>query len=661
LERSYRADIDGLRAVAVTAVVAFHAFPGLAPGGFVGVDVFFVISGYLISGILLESLERGTFSFRGFYARRIRRIFPALLVVLAVFLAFGWFALTPDEYRRLARHSSAAAGFVLNFVLAREAGYFDVAAALKPLLHLWSLAIEEQFYIVWPLVLYLGWKRRRALPWAIGALFAISFAANVLLVGRRPESAFFLPLPRFWELLAGSLLAWAELRGRVTPSRTLANVLSAAGVVLLAAAFELLDGARAFPGWWALLPVAGTVLLLAAGARAWPNELLALRGPVAIGLVSYPLYLWHWPLLSLATMIGLGRVSLGMRLGLVTLSGLLAWATYALVEKPIRFGARGRPRLWDLRTAGCAAAMCGVAACALWVASQRGFPSRFPNTVAVTEHAREIRKDRVDPGCERFVAVPERAFDYCRYQPGTGGEIVAILGDSHGRSIFPGLAEKLAGQGIGTLLLASTLCPPLDGTTVGVTDDRRNECARQTEQELAVVEAKPEIRRVVISTRGPLYITGSGFGVVDQQQRPTRIVSLAVDAAGGEPPDSLVAFREGLRRTAQRLTRSGRQVSYLLEVPELGFQPVGCVERPHWIRPAQGCEVTRRDVDERQSAYRAMVRELESQAPGFTVLDPFPLLCDSLRCRAADGETLLYEDDDHLSIAGSRLLAARLF
>src|SRR3954462_920038 len=204
---AYRPDVDGLRAVAVLAVLAYHAFPSVLPGGFAGVDVFFVISGYLITGIIIEDLARERFTYANFYWRRIRRIFPALILVLVTCLALGWLVLLPDEYAQLGKHVAAGAGFVSNIALWREAGYFDSAAELKPLLHLWSLGVEEQYYLVWPLFLFLFKKQSNRMLWMILGIGALSFILNILMVSRYPTAAFYLPVTRFWELLAGSLLA----------------------------------------------------------------------------------------------------------------------------------------------------------------------------------------------------------------------------------------------------------------------------------------------------------------------------------------------------------------------------------------------------------------------------------------------------------------------
>lgn len=267
---SYRADVDGLRALAVIAVVLFHAYRRQVTGGFIGVDVFFVISGYLISGIIWNALDSGAFSFTGFYARRIRRLFPALIPVLLASLAYGWFVLLPSDYAALGLDAAGGAGFVSNILLWQEAGYFDRAAALKPLLHLWSLGVEEQFYMVWPLALWLLHRAGLNRVIFLTAVIVSSFVASVMLVRHDPAGNFFLPMTRFWEFAAGALLA---LPGSDVSMRLprVANWASASGLVLILASAVLLDEQMPFPGWLAVPAVAGTVLIVGTGPRAWLN------------------------------------------------------------------------------------------------------------------------------------------------------------------------------------------------------------------------------------------------------------------------------------------------------------------------------------------------------------------------------------------------------
>jgi peptidoglycan/LPS O-acetylase OafA/YrhL len=358
----YRPDIDGLRALAVLAVVAFHAFPNWAKGGFIGVDIFFVISGYLISTILFENLENGTFSFSEFYSRRIKRIFPALLLVLIACFAIGWFALLADEYKQLGKHIAAGAGFISNFILWNEAGYFDNSAETKPLLHLWSLGIEEQFYIVWPLFLWFAWKSKFNLLTITIVVAVATFILNLKGVKQDMVATFYSPQTRFWELLSGSLLAWFTLykkdafsnikskidiwlslivysEKREGDGKTLANLLSFVGLCLLLYGFWRINKELSFPGKWALVPVLGAALIITAGSKAWVNrKILSNKVAVWFGLISFPLYLWHWPILSFARIVESEVPSRNIRIAAVVLSTALAWLTYKLVERPLRFG-----------------------------------------------------------------------------------------------------------------------------------------------------------------------------------------------------------------------------------------------------------------------------------------------------------------------------------
>ena len=364
-ENKYRPDIDGLRAIAVIAVVAFHGFPDLITGGFIGVDIFFVISGYLISTIIFEGLYKGDFYFLDFYARRIRRIFPALLLVLVMVFVFGWFELSSDEYKQLGKHIAAGAGFVSNLAYWSEAGYFDNLSETKPLLHLWSLGIEEQFYIFWPLLLWVFWKRNFNFLTTALILTIASFALNAKGVRQDSVAAFYSPHSRFWELSCGSLLAWLALYKKqksenitniadrflflLTPQDqnkgSLANIFSFAGLFLVAYGFGVIDKTSSFPGKLALIPVAGAALIIAAGNNAWFNRIiLSNKVAVWLGLISFPLYLWHWPLLSFARIIEGDIPSPESRLAIILLSILLAWLTYKFVELPLRFGDRRKSK-----------------------------------------------------------------------------------------------------------------------------------------------------------------------------------------------------------------------------------------------------------------------------------------------------------------------------
>jgi peptidoglycan/LPS O-acetylase OafA/YrhL len=451
LSDRYRPDIDGLRAIAVLLVVNFHAFPEAMPGGFIGVDIFFVISGFLITGIVTRELASDRFSLLHFYDRRIRRIFPALLVVLLAVLVLGFLWMLPGPYARLSADVFASAAFAANIGLLLQSGYFDLESATKPLLHLWSLGIEEQFYLVWPPILMLAVRFRIGLLGVAAAIGLASFVFNIALIGENPVATFYLPFTRAWELLAGAALACAWDRIPQDPSS--GNWRAGLGLVLIVIAAALLDPHRAFPGWWAVLPVAGGALLLSAPSAWGVRHLLASPPMVRIGLISYPLYLWHWPLLVFAAIIKFAPLTLLESQLVVLASALLAWATYRFVEIPLRFG---RPSRFTL--AGLCATMVLVAIAGGIVVDHGGLASRLPPEIRDMAEVRpESAKWRVhtcllDLGHE--TAFADDCVDRDR-RP-----LVLVWGDSTAGALMPGLRKAQETRAFGVAQLTSSSCIP---------------------------------------------------------------------------------------------------------------------------------------------------------------------------------------------------------
>lgn len=487
----YRPDIDGLRAIAVSAVVIHHAFPGFFPGGFIGVDVFFVISGYLISSIILDNLARNRFSFTDFYARRIKRIFPALFLVLAFTLAYGWYILTPNEYKALGKHAVAGSIFLSNFAFWQEAGYFDASATQKPLLHLWSLAIEEQFYIFWPLILFALHRSGQSRRVWILVLLLLSLTVNLWLVRRDPTAAFFNPVGRFWEMMMGAYLAVSrptqDTVARGSDNR--AQWLSTLGIVLLALVMFKLHPERRFPGGWALVGTLATGLLIAAGPRGWFNRYVLSSKPLVwIGLISYPLYLWHWPLL-VYPFIELGEVPPARdQVGWVLLAVLLAWLTYQLVERPIRFG---QWRTWRYTTAILSAGVALSGLTGFTIYKQEGQPDRFPELLATLTSKGgppAITEGWRYHDCMLDFKVPPSHFKpFCVEQK---RPLVFLWGDSHAASLYPGFkALQDSGKysfGMGERTAA--ICPPILGV------EPRPLCRSLNDDTIRVIrETRPDI------------------------------------------------------------------------------------------------------------------------------------------------------------------------
>ena len=435
-EIRYRPDIDGLRALAVIAVILYHGYPTVLTGGFIGVDVFFVISGFLISGNIFRRIELGRFTLGDFYGRRIRRIFPALCVVLSCCLAYGFVVLLPSELALLGKDVVGGAAFVSNLLLWHEAGYFDRAAIAKPLLHLWSLGIEEQFYIVWPLAMWLLYRRRRRGPIPLLIAGGVSLALSLVIAGQSRTEDFYSPLTRLWELDAGAILAFVTLRPNDTRAALwldrkigrfiFADLASLIGLALILAAALLIDRNMVFPGGLALVPVAGALMVIAAGPAALVNRsILSTRVAVFVGLISYPLYLWHWPLISFAYIIDQGRpLKPLLVLILIAVSMLLAWLTQRFVERPLRFG--GNRARSTLLLAAC---MIVIAASGLAVWSAKGFPARYPVLPDLS-----VAKINAAIGAGVFKSTPgmrtRKVQGIVVSRLGSGGDAVLFTGDS---------------------------------------------------------------------------------------------------------------------------------------------------------------------------------------------------------------------------------------
>jgi peptidoglycan/LPS O-acetylase OafA/YrhL len=646
----YRADVDGLRAVAVLLVIGFHAFPARVQGGFIGVDVFFVISGFLIGGIIMQAVEQGSFSAAWFYGRRIRRIFPALALVLVASLAAGWFLLLTDEYMHLGKHVVGGAAFASNFVLWREAGYFDTASESKILLHLWSLGVEEQFYIVWPMVLVLSYRRRWNVAIVVAAVATSSFALNVARASSHPIDAFFLPFTRLWELLAGNLLAYVVLRKRPqdqghVDGRIASNVMAVLGIGGMAVAALALDRTRTFPGWWALAPLTSTVLVVGAGPDAWINRyVLSSRPIVFVGLVSYPLYLWHWPLLVFLRVVQAGEPSRAARLAAVTGSFLLASLTYLLLERPIRTGGRSAAK-----TAGLCVAMAVITGLGAWVFLGGGMPSRpISERNARLEEALRWRYPSDDRCVERFEVSP------CHLS--VERPEVLLLGDSHANTLYPGLTE--IDPPLGVVVVGN--CGPFDsvGLTVGRNAEkypcRGKDYVAVNER---IVDTVPSLRVVVLSAFWRRYLDG----VVENAREREQWASLTLIARRSEERD-LPRFEvavSGLARTIEFMSSRGKAVIFVRDVPDIAEELNVYCRLGRFAAPSE-CTVPRQAVDEKRTLETKLVERLQSRFPDLLVFDPLSRLCDANRCYLMRESRLLYRDHHHLSVEGSRRVGAAL-
>lgn len=476
-----RLDIDALRAVAVTLVVLFHAFPGRVPGGFVGVDVFFVISGYVITRDIVDRLRARCWSIVGFYGRRARRIIPALCVVLLFVWVVGRFELTTDEFRSLGEYMLAAATFSSNIALWQDAGYFDIGSEWKPLLHLWSLGVEEQFYLLWPLLIGVTALRRGYALVVFSALGFASLTICVLWAGHHTDAGFYLLPGRFWELMAGGALAYAHaMPGSGTWARCemrgpLAASLSVAGIALILLAASGAAGVYPYPGWRAIVPVAGTVLLIAAGPAALMNRALSRWGLVrTLGLISYPLYLWHWPLFVFARLVSAAEPSAVVRAAIAALATVLAWLTWKCVEQPYQqkaFASRSHRKAALSHIGLALSALFIVGAVGVMTSDDKLLSKTQRATIAVANYRRLKDWQHGNSACLLPVEVGAGGYAASCFG-GTARPAVVLWGDSFANHLYAGIA-KWAGHASSVVTLTASSCPPV----LDFVRDTRADCA----------------------------------------------------------------------------------------------------------------------------------------------------------------------------------------
>jgi peptidoglycan/LPS O-acetylase OafA/YrhL len=650
----YRADIDGLRAVAVLSVLGFHSFPTAVPSGFMGVDIFFVISGFLISTIILNDLIQGSFSFLDFYSRRIKRIFPALLLVLACSFVIGWFVLLPDELKELGKHITTGAGFGSNFVLLRESGYFDNLSEAKPLLHLWSLGIEEQFYFVWPFLLYLTWKSKKNFLLVIFILLLISFTLNVGRIHHHAISVFYSPQSRFWELLIGAALAglmlgkssfcfWLSSQNHAR--QTTRNVLSFCGAVLLAVGYSLLTKDKRFPGWWALLPTLGAALMIAAGSRAWLNRvLLSNRFLVWIGLISFPLYLWHWPLLSFARIMQNETPSPEIRVVALLLSAVLAWLTFVLVEKPIRHGRRHDVNSKKFNLFGFKKPT--ILMLLMLLTGLVGYNAYSRDGYRFRASFKKFVQQNNGFNWDDAAKYANAAKD----DPPNFKRDVMLIGDSHAQAIFGGFSELFKKHNTRLQLRAGAACPPFYDLTVQHIG-HEEECKDVMNGFLDEAIKDNSIKTVILTSRGPLYLTGQGFG--DGDAIFLKIKSKFVKAKSDE--DYTDVFADAMTRTLNMLTNTNKKIIFIVDAPEMGFAPELCVDvRPFKLidNKKTTCGIQKEVFDKRNASYLTIIAAQARAFPQVKFLYPSKYLCDDQFCYAKKDGIIFYRDDDHLSYEG---------
>lgn len=646
---NYRTDIDGLRAVAVLSVVLYHIGMPHFPGGYVGVDIFFVISGYLITRIVYTEACAGRFSFARFYERRARRLLPALFVMIAAGFVAAWFVSSPYDLDQYGLSATAALFFVANFHFKDAIDYFNPDAEYHPLLHTWSLAVEEQFYLIFPVLLILALRFNRV-ALVVGAVAAISLAASVQFTKVDPDIAFYLVPFRAWELMAGAAIALG-----FTPaleSRPAREAVAAAGLLMIAIAVGVFDDQTAFPGVAALLPAIGAALIIHAGGggETLVGRGLSLRPMVFVGLISYSLYLWHWPILAFLRLYQAStEITPTQALPVLVLSMIVAALSWRYVEQPFRRpGKLRRAQVFGWSAAGAAAlGLVGLAA-----HLTEGAPARTsPEYRLLAAGAQDVEPERFD--C--VARMPERP--PCRIGPAGAPADLLLLGDSHAASIVGALRWAENGQGRAFWLAAHVACPPALGITV-VGASREATCATHTEAVIRWLESgEGGVKRVLLAARWAFYFSG----ILSERNADKPFPLILEESPQPNRPDPAAnagLLRSGLERTLERLRAAGIEVYVLGAIPEIGWNVPRKLAVANWrgAAPPQAPDLSA--YDRRNGGANALLRSLSNRYDAHFV--PVGQLFCQPECALARLGRPLYVDADHLSSFGARLILGPL-
>ncbi|HEX3809435.1 MAG TPA: acyltransferase family protein [Rhizomicrobium sp.] len=643
----YRPDIDGLRAVAVVPVVLYHY--GVAPfsGGYVGVDVFFVISGFLITSLIHVEMAQGRFSIVDFYERRVRRIFPALFAVLAVSTALAFWLLFPSDLQRFGDSLLTTTIFGSNILFWSESGYFDAAASVKPLLHTWSLAVEEQFYLIFPWILFLARKAsRRALLIIVFGILVVSLGLNIWSVRTHPDFAFYWLPPRAWELMLGAVLAIGNIP--LPESKIAREALSALGLVLIAVAVFAFTVSTPFPGEAALLPCVGAALIIYAAPGTRVGALLGAGPMVWIGLLSYSLYLWHWPLLVFARYATFGDLNAWQTALLIALSVALAALSLRFVERPFRGHSSGFTRSRIFLPAGIAM----LAAIALGAAASlsNGVPQRFDaNTRAILAEADQ--RDLSNSPCFDAPIEKIRKGFFCHIGARTNAPPSFIVwGDSHAGVLEPVISNIMAARGQSGLYLARSTCVPMPGVSVS-----RSAGCNEENAAMAKAALLPSVKDVILIAHWARYAEA-----VPYRDGDARDVFIT-DTQSPEPGVAVShgVFARGLQSTVAVLAGAHKKIIIVAQVPEVAWDIPEAYARE---QARGGGPDLRTNVADYLARQKFVFEQFEIMRKkyGVTIVYPHSLLCAWGQCEVAVRGRPIYRDRHHLTPDGASLIAPLL-
>lgn len=640
-KNKFRQDINALRAWAVVSVVLYHfGVPGFS-GGFVGVDIFFVISGYLMTGIIVSGLEVGKFSVLNFYFARINRIIPALLLLCLMLLALGWFLLAPDDYEILAKHVKDTLLFVSNNTYRKESGYFDVLSHEKWLLHTWSLSVEWQFYLILPVFLYVAWlinKKRRWLFSVVFVVFLYSLVSCILKTNEAPTKAFYMIKYRYWEMLAGGLVYFLSdfLRDKI--SRGAGTVVYVASILGVLLPVFFVTSESHWPGYLALIPVLGAAafILVNRSDLAVVNN----KAVVWVGERSYSIYLWHWPAVVLLDYFQLLSSIYLVAFGVLG-SFVVAELSYRLIENPFR--KRRNSVVWVVPAIVLLASV-GVCAMALGVIKLKGLPDRVDPVVVKLA----AEKGNIDKGKSNCIYGENPAQGPLSCEYGKGEIKAVVLGDSHAIAIASAVQAALPERSGKILLWSRAACPFIKGVTAKIDQD----CNDFVSWVLENIKSVPSNVPVILIQRSSLYVMGANEGVVGTGKvKPPIYFDQPYDYPA---PEFLAQFRQHTLDTLCEVSKS-RKLYWMKPTPELKIGVPQVMARAKMRNMDKRVFVSLDEYNERSQFVFSLMNDAKKDC-GVQMLDPLPYLCDDKACYGDRDGWPVYFDDDHLSASGNKLL-----
>lgn len=640
----YNPSIDGLRGIAISLVLIFHIWPEYFSFGYVGVDIFFVLSGYLITQIIYTKLESNSFSLKEFYRNRIRRIFPALIVVLVTTLLIGYLFMFPSELGQLGKHIKSSAFFYENFRLIGEVGYWDESATLKPLLHFWSLAIEEQFYIFWPLVLILLYKIRLNIVLTLFVLFLILFTIPLIL----EIDKFYHTLSRAWELALGGLIFIISYK-----YKNIFEVLNKYKYLVYIAFFisiAISYNNTAFSTFKTFIVVFFSALLILSLSHDKSRTIFSNSVLVFIGLISFPLYLWHYVLISYTHIFGF-EIDIIIGLSLIFLSILLSYLTYRYIE------IYARAKSSYIFAFGLFIIVLIIGILGNYISKKDGLPNRNHiqiNSNFEKQFIRTYEKNNLGISLITKILGYKPRNDYIiSTSENLTKKYILVIGDSHAHTSYPGL-ESIKGN-YEMILLANSDCQPLlDGSRGTISDIE--DCKQKINSIYDFINKfENNIYKILYIARGPKPMYNFGFGNIDDGKQEYYYEEYFKNSSIEYNHTEI--HKQKLKNTFDYFNNKNIEFYFILENPELGFSPKQCLERPFGIfnnkRQKDFCKLPIKEYFDRSKEYRDYILELSKKYQNINIIDPISVFCDDKYCYAIKDGKMLYADDDHHSVDGS--------